>query len=427
MIIQFTIGNFKTFKDKATLDMRAASLSELKDTHVFPDNKEQLLKSVGIFGKNAAGKSKLIEGLKFMRDFVIESSKESQSNESIDDVDPFRLNTATIDKPSFFEIEFYLNEIQYRYGFEVTKERVEKEWLFEKKKTKEYPLFLRLQDEFQIDEKRFKEGKTRKEFTRSNALFLSLSAQLNGKLSQEIITWFDNIIFTYTVCGRSGVAREKTEELLESSEHKAKILAFIKKADVDIEDIELVRFDKIKSSETGEEVESDYHESFVKTYHKLYDEKNDFIEHTEFYLDDDESDGTVRLFSLTGHIIDSLLNGGVIVSDELNSRLHTLLVQAILMEFNSKKNSKAQLIFTAHDTNLKNKKLLRRDQIYFVEKDRFGASQLYSLADFKPRKDHNYEKQYLEGRYGAIPFIDTSINPLEASTNGKKEKQKTET
>lgn len=426
MIIQFTLGNFKTFKDKATLDMRAASLSELKDTHIFQHNKEQLLKSVGIFGKNAAGKSKLIEGLKFMRDFVIESSKETQSNESIEDVDTFQLSTTTIDKPSFFEIEFYLEEIRYRYGFEVTQERVEKEWLFEKKKQKEYPLFLRLQDEFKIDEKRFKEGKTRQEFTRPNALFLSLSAQLNGELSQEIISWFDNMIFTHNVCGRYGVGREKTDELLENKEHKPKIMAFIKKADLDIEDIELVKFDKIISSESGKERENHYDDEVV-TYHSRYDEENNFVTLVEFNLDEDESDGTVRLYSLTGNIINALMNGGVIVSDELNSRLHTLLVQAILMEFNSKKNSRAQLIFTAHDTNLKNKKLLRRDQIYFVEKDKYGASKIYSLADFKPRKDHNYEKQYLEGRYGAIPFIDTSINPLEASTNGKKEKQKTDT
>lgn len=425
MIIQFTLGNFKTFKDKATLDMRAASLSELKDTHVFQNNKEQLLKSVGIFGKNAAGKSKLIEGLKFMRDFVIDSSKESQSNEPIEDIDPFRLNTATINKPSFFEIEFYLNETQYRYGFEVTQERVEKEWLFERKKTKAYPLFLRLQDEFEIDSKRFKEGKTRQEFTRSNALFLSLSAQLNGDLSQRIINWFDSIVFTHNEWGFYSEEREKTDELLENKEHKSKIMAFIRKADVDIE--QLIKFDRIKSSETGKERKNYYDdEPYIVTHHPRYDKENNFVEMAEFYLDEDESDGTIRLYSLTGSIINALLNGGVIVSDELNRRLHTLLVQAILLEFNNKKNNKAQLIFTAHDTNLQNKKLFRRDQIYFVEKDKYGASTLYSLADFKARKDHNYEKNYLEGRYGAIPFIDTSINPLEASTNGKKEKQKTD-
>ncbi len=423
MIIQFTVGNFKVFKEKATLDMRATSISEHKDTHLFYIGKEKLLKSVAIYGKNASGKSKLVDALHAMRDFVISSSKESQSNEPIEWVDAFRLNTATRNQPSFFDIEFFMDNIRYRYGFEVTKERVEKEWLLERKKQKEYPLFLRIGDEFQIDDKRFKEGKTRKDFTRSNALFLSLVAQLNGELSQKIIAWFDNIVFAHAVCGRGDDGGNKTEEFLYEGKYKPFILSMLKNADVDIEDVEVSVFDKIKSTKTGKEIENDFEESLVTTYHKLFDEKNKFVELEGFDMYEDESSGTIRWFNLLGHFIDALINGKIIVSDEIDSRLHTFLVQSILRKFNAASNTKAQFICTVHDTNLQDSELLRRDQIYFVDKDKFGASTLYPLSDFKTRNDHNYEMNYLKGRYGGIPFINGSLNPLEISDNEKNEKQ----
>lgn len=421
MIIQFTVGNFKVFKEKATLDMRATGISEHKDTHIFNIGKEKLLKSAAIYGKNAAGKSKLIDAMRFMRDFVIDSSKESQSNESIDWVDPFRLSTATKNAPSFFDIEFYLGDICYRYGFKVTKERVEKEWLFERKKQKEYPLFLRIEDEFQIDKKRFKEGVTRKEFTRSNVLFLSLAAQLNGELSQKIIDWFDKITFPHLLCNCEEDWKGKTEQLLENEKYQPIILSILKIADLDIEDIKLKKINQVNSRKNGLR-----NKKFaVSTYHSIYNEKNECVGLESFDLHKDESGGTVRFFNLIGYFIDTLLHGGIIIADEMDSRLHTFLAMSMLRQFNKPINDKAQLICTLHDTNIQDIRIFRRDQIYFVSKNRYGASKLYSLVEYKTRNDHDYEKNYLRGRYAAIPMIDGSLHPINIHSNGKKEKETT--
>ena len=414
MLIKFTVGNYKVFKEKSTLDLRAASISEHSESHVFHLETEKLLKSVSVFGKNAAGKSKLIDALEFMQEFVIASSKDKQANEAIK-ADPFRLNTATKNSPCFFEIEFLLEKIKYRYGFEVTKNQVKKEWLLERKKTKEYPLFLRIGEDFEVDYKRFSEGKDKQSWTRENALFLSLVAQLNGTLSKKIISWFEKIVFVHHLCGCEDGFDNFTAELIEKGKYKGKIVEMIKNADVDIKDIEVVKFENSKKLKTGKIVES-YDESMVvKTYHELYDENNQQVGLEDFDLDEDESQGTKRYFNLVGYIVDAFNEGEIIVMDELDARLHTKLTQSILKEFNSRDNNNAQLIFTTHNTNLLNKDLMRRDQIYFVEKDQYAASRLYSLAEFKVRKDNNYELNYLKGRYGAIPFINEN-------QNGKKKK-----
>ena len=412
MIIKFTVGNFKVFKEKSTLDMRASSISEHAETHVLNLGKEKLLKSVSIYGKNAAGKSKLIDAMEFMRDFTIISSKDMQVNELID-TESFRLNTATKDAPSFFEIEFLLNDFTYRYGFEVTENQVEKEWLFEKKKTKEYPLFLRIGNDFEVDYKKFPEGKDKETWTRKNALFLSLVAQLNGQLSQEIINWFEQIIFVHHVC--SCEEDGFTEDYLESKEDRKLVIQMMRNADLNIEDLEVVRFEDSKVIKTGKKIQSPDDNLIVKTFHPLYNENNEKVGLEDFDMYLEESTGTVRYFDLLGFIIRAFKEGQIIVMDEMDARLHTKMSQAIMMEFNSYNNTNAQFIFTTHNTNLLSSELLRRDQIYFIEKDQYAASRLYSLAEFKIRKDTNYELNYLKGRYGAIPFI----NQL---TNGKTQK-----
>lgn len=408
MLLRFKLKNFKVFKELAVLDLTAAGLSEHVDTHLIQSDKLVALKSAAIYGKNAAGKSKFIQGLEFMREFVIDSSKDRQSNDRIE-VDAFRLNTQSKEAPSYFEIEFVLDGNKYRYGFEATHERVEKEWLFESKKTKEYPLFLRLLDDFQIDAKRFEEGKEKEKWTRKNALFLSLVAQLNGALSQKIIDWFDKLRFAHHVCDCED-DWSLAHNYLGQESFRERIVEILKNADVDIEDIELIKFEEVRSKKTGKKIEPEYPDVFIKTYHKVFNEDQEEAGEADFDLFEDESDGTIRLLNLICIFLNALDEGLVVFADELDTRLHPHLVQALVQQFNTIANKKAQLIFTTHDSNLLDRKLLRRDQIYFVEKDRFGASKLYSLAEFKVRKDVNYEINYLSGRYGAIPFIH-SLNP----------------
>ncbi|MEM9884359.1 MAG: ATP-binding protein [Bacteroidota bacterium] len=412
MLLKFTVGNYKVFKEKNILDLRATSLSELSDHNTLQVGTNTLLKSAIIYGKNASGKSKLLNALEFMADFVIESAKDRQITDSIE-TDPFRLNQDNLKKASHFEVEFLLNETHYRYGFEVTQERVVKEWLLERPKTKEYPLFLRIEDEFQIDTKRFPEGKAKESWTRKNALFLSLVAQLNGQLSQEIIEWFSKLVFAHHFCDCEWHDDNVTERLLNTngnSKYKKAILELLQKADIDINDIELIEFNEARSSKTGKSIQTPYGESLIYTYHKKYGVDNKALEEVPFNLYEDESAGTIRFFNLIGIILEALENGEVVLLDEIDGRLHTLLSKAIVLLFNSEKNRKAQFIFTTHDTNLLNKDLFRRDQIYFIEKDRYGAANTYALSDFKindqkVRKDADYESNYLKGKYGAIPFI----------------------
>lgn len=415
MLIKFTVGNFKVFKEKSTLDLRATSISEHTDSNIFHLGKHKLLKSASIFGKNAAGKSKLIEALEFMQDLVLDSSKNSQINEPIN-TEPFRLNTATKEAPSFFEVEFLIDDIKYKYGFEVTQKRVEKEWLLHQEKTKEYPLFLRIEDEFELNQKRFPEGKGKESWTRENALFLSLVAQLNGSLAKKILSWFERIEFVHHLCGCEEGYESYTAELLDEGKYEEQIIEMIRSADVDIKDLEVLKFEEAKKLKTGKLVKPEYENYLIKTYHELYDEENNFVKLEDFDLFEDESQGTKRFFNLIGYIVDAFKNGGIIIMDELDARLHTKLTEFILMEFNKESNANAQLIFTTHNTNILSSDILRRDQVYFVEKDQYAAARLYSLVEFKVRKDHNLEMNYLRGKYGAIPFI----NPLHNDQKKKK-------
>ncbi len=405
MLSKFTVGNFKVFKEKNTLDMRAATVSELSETNLLLTEREKLLKSVAVYGKNASGKSNLLNALSFMSSFVISSAKDTQSNEKIS-IDPFLLNSETKQADSHFEISVCISEKIYRYGFEVNKDRVTKEWLLERVKTKEYPLFLRVHDSFEINGRKFSEGKNKEEWTRKNALFLSLCAQLNGQISQTIIDWFADLVFVSDNLRAGFYDEGKFSEnfLTENEENRLEILGLLKKADVGIEDVRVEKGDSSGFLDT-------LRENSVELLHTVYDENNKPADSVNFDLYQKESRGTAKFFNLAGYLIDAVRNGKIIVIDEIGTMMHTLLSKAIVLYFNSEQNRKAQLIFTTHDTNLLDNELLRRDQIYFTEKDKYGAGRLYSLADFKTadqqkiRKDADYEANYLRGRYGAIPFI----------------------
>lgn len=209
MLIEFTVGNYLSFKEKVTFSMEAIQTNiqessstdssdldwktKLNDNNVFKvDDELSLLKSAAIYGANASGKSNLIKAIGFMRWFVLSSSTSTQIIDSID-IEEFKLNTETIGKPSFFEIVFLLNQKIYRYGFEVDKKQVIAEWLCHTPKNKEYKLFNRHDRVFSINQRSFKEGKNLEDKTRINALFLSVVAQFNGELSQKILVWFSDL------------------------------------------------------------------------------------------------------------------------------------------------------------------------------------------------------------------------------------------
>lgn len=424
MLLQFSIKNFRTFKEKASLILVASNYD--KETREI-DNINQdvkfnlrILKSAVVYGANASGKSKLFEALWFMKHFVINSSKESQKGDKID-IEPFRLNSESEELPTEFEVIFIHQNVLYRYGFETDKEKIVSEWLYYKPKTKEIELFYRDGNNYDTHERNFSKGKAviKEGLVRDNALLVSVSAQFNDSTSIAVIDWFKNLkyISGLNESGYQGFTMSRTEDPI----HKAGILDLLKAADLGIQDIKLqkVEIDKLPKEMPKElrdkiikEVNEDKAEfiSDVLTTHKKYDSFKKVVDNVNFSLDDDESSGTAKFFALTGPILDVIENGYTLVVDELDSKLHPNLVCKIVSLFNSKEFNKknAQLIFNTHNTNLLSSGLFRRDQIWFTEKNKFSEARLYSLADFKSdevRKKESFEDNYVKGKYGAVPFL----------------------
>lgn len=404
MLLQFSVKNFRTFKDKATLSLIASNYD--KDTRAH-DNIVindyfglRLLKSAVIYGANASGKSKLLDAFAFMRNFIINSSKESQKGEVIN-IEPYRLDQKSKDEPTEFEIVFLHNKTLFRYGFEATKESIISEWFYYKPKTKEVELFYREGNEYKIHSKNFSKGDTvvKEGLVRDNALLVSVAAQFNEKNAIEVLAWFEkNRIISGLY---EGEYRDNTVNKLSNQLNKDKVLRFLKAADIGIEDLEILTIN------SGPFKESPF--STVLIIKNTYDDKNK-TGTTPFFLSLDESEGTRKYFYILGPVIDALEDGGILVVDELDSKLHPNLVCKIVSLFNSKEFNKhnAQLIFNTHDTNLLSSGLFRRDQIWFTNKNKFGEAKLYSLADFKSgevRKTESFEENYIRGKYGAVPFL----------------------
>lgn len=424
MLLQFSIENFRTFRDKATLSLIASNYD--KDTreveNVFEDKKFnlRLLKSAVIYGANASGKSKLVEAIAFMRHFVINSSKETQKGESIE-VEPFSLSKETENEPSEFEIIFLFNGELFRYGFEATKEKIVSEWLYHKPKTKEIELFYREGNQFETHKRNFTKGTTvvKEGLVRDNALLVSVAAQFNEKNAIAVIDWFKRLklLSGLNETGYRGFTMSKTK----SPAQKSKILELLRAADFGIEDIRLQKLDMDRMpegmpKELRDEIVREMQEenaefiADVLTTHKKYDQNKQAIDSVNFSLDDDESSGTRKFFALTGPVLDVLENGYTLVIDELDSKLHPNLVCKIISLFNSQEfNTKnAQLIFNAQNTNLLSSGLFRRDQIWFTNKDKYGEAKLYSLANFKSdavKKSEPFEDNYIRGKYGAVPYL----------------------
>lgn len=443
MLVQFSVENYLSFKDLITFSM--VGYTPIKEyesdeySNVFYDlnEKTKLLKSSAIYGANGSGKSNLISAMSFFKSFILTSANEKQADDEIK-VLRFLLSSETNNKPSSFEMIFYVENVRFRYGFEADREKIHSEWLFSLKSeisAKETKLFTRKFQSISLNRQYFKEGKGNEVKVRPNALFLSVTAQFNGEIATQILKWFKinlNII--------SGLENNTTSytvsKFQNDNDFKKKIIAFFRSIQIGFDDIEIAEDNGILGetlrnipSELTDEVE-DFLSSLKKlqakirksestnvetkqisinTLHKKYNEKEEFSQYEviDFAL---ESKGTRKLFSILGPIIDTIQNGKILVVDELDSRLHTLLTIELIKFFHSKTNVKAQLIFASHDTNLLRKDIFRRDQIWFTEKNKIGATDLYSLVEYKinqatVRNDASFEKDYLLGKYGAIPFL----------------------
>ena len=399
MLLDFTVGNYRSFYEEKSFSALSQSLSEAATDNVANVLSYNVLKTVAFYGANSSGKSNLVRALQTMRDVVLSSVK-LNPNEHLK-YEPFLLLKDN-SEPTLFEVRFLKGDFCYRYGFSYNETDIIEEWLFRKTtpRSKEQALFIRDNEGFAYEDKRFPEGIGLESKVNNNRLFLSVCAQLGGEISKQVISCFMTDFYIF-----SGLDSQEYRDFSKSfffrkTKESERALDLFKKLQLGFENIV---FSSI-----------DYNgERDIESVHRLYDENGDACGHINFPFDDKESSGTRKLFDMTGPIFYALENGRILVIDELDAKMHPLISQHIISLFNnSKTNPKnAQLIFTTHDTHLLSSKMLRRDQIWFTEKNDVEQTDLYCLTDIvlsdgsKPRNDANYEKNYIAGRYGAIPYI----------------------
>lgn len=427
MLLEFQVENYLSFKENTILSMIASnSVKELSDS-IITNNKYKILSSAAIYGANASGKSNFLKAIHFMKTFIFDSSPDNKVRDKIE-VSSFKLNSSSENRPSMFEMTFIVKEVKYkkvtkdiifRYGFQVTKRRIHSEWLFGRFTSQESMLFTREEDDFKFGDK-FSEGKrVYNAFGKisGTSLLLSFVASYKGEnepLTYSIMGWFKKLNNLSRIADSNffGI----TADLMSDSDMKEKITKAFCLADIGIEDIEVKKEpvdiatlpDFLKNDIEKSEDIKDLHTITVKTQHVKYNEDKEKIGLATFDLRDEESDGSQKFFALIGPVLDALRFGLVLIVDEIDARLHPNLCDVLISLFNSKKSNKnnAQLIFATHNTLIMNRNKLRRDQIYFIYKDKYGESELYSLLDYKKiRNDASFGKEYLMGKYGAVPYL----------------------
>jgi uncharacterized protein len=416
MLLEFSVGNFRSIRDIETISFVASSVvsknKEVDATNVFQaTDKLRVLKTLAIYGANASGKSNFIKAL---NSFIYILNSSLANNQSLHYINQsYQLSTETVDKPTYFQAFFIIEGVTYRYGFEVTETEVVSEWLFGTPNTREVNFFTREFQKLDINKKQFKEGhrlqnllENENPIFRKNALLISTLATFNSELSEKIQRFFNNII---PIIGLTNARIRKAVDdvMYTDASIRQQTLTLLEYADTGINDLDVQEF----ISNNTDDKQDNSNDKFKRTLigHKQFDAQFNVVEKPIlFNLDLYESEGTIKLYELAPFIFTALQYGFPLAIDEFDARLHPRLSKKIIEIFNDPKTNpkNAQLLIVTHDTNLLSAHLFRRDQILFVEKDKYGASHLYSLAEFKGvRNDASFESDYLMGKYGAVPFL----------------------
>ncbi|HBQ5786801.1 TPA: ATP-binding protein [Klebsiella pneumoniae subsp. pneumoniae] len=415
MLIEFNVENYLSLKNKQTFSLIANKSNELEENIFTVEGNVNLnvLKSAVIYGANAAGKSNVLLAVRAMMDIVTQSASSTQAGEEVP-VFPFKLDSDSIKNPTEFEVTFIAEGIRYQFGFSATNERIIDEWLFAYPKGRPQKWYFRAWDEekqeyeWDFGASLLGEKQVWQRSTRNNALFLSTAVQLNSEQLKPVFTWFKKTLRLSGIKGWANTfsAKRCTEDT------KKDILNFLKAADIGIDDV-LVTKEKFNPDDLPSDMPDDIKKIVISNMKDkdIFDvttvHYNDKGEPVSFSLEE-ESHGTQKLFSLAGPWLDALDNGYVLFIDELHDTLHPKLVSFLVNLFNSPDTNKkgAQLIFSTHETSILNQSIFRRDQVWFCEKNELSETNLYPLTDFSPRKGReNLEAAYLDGRYGALPFI----------------------
>lgn len=411
MMIEFKFKNFLSYKNETKLSFVASNRKELEENVINAERGIKLLKCVSVFGANAGGKSNIFKALKKMKILVMLS----HMNNLLIEKDSFRFDEISKQEPTLLEIVFIVEKDIYRYGFMYSVNEVKEEWLYlirkESRRDRELELFRRKEQNIKFNKRELPEAIGLENKVNEYTLFLTVLNQFNGKISKKIINWYKNLNI---IDGLDNSLNNYTANKLSDNKFKDKLIEMLKIADFNINDIiktekkmgynDLPEPIKLKIKKN---VEDEFIAVSLKTMHSYRTKanENDIV---EFDFDRDESEGTKRMFNLSGPIIDTMLNGKILFIDEFDARLHPLLSLFLLARFNGREynKNKAQFAITSNNMLNMNNNYLRRDQILFADKNVHGISELYSLSDIKNvRKGEQFDKVYISGEYGAIPFI----------------------
>ncbi len=417
MLIEFRVENHRSIRDEQVVTMEAGRGGDASDQRPrkVPGHETPLLPAAAVYGANASGKSNLLAAMSFMGNAVMMSHR-AWAPEGGVPREPFAWGTKT-QEPSLFEVTILVDEVRYRYGFVADDERFLEEWLYAWPRGRKQTWFEREGDDFKFGDHLHGENRLVEQVTRPNALFLAAAVQHKHQQLAPIYWWFRSVgavggrrnrhrglgLFRRNWFRRALAQRAngRTQTTLFEREEDGRLDSFrdlLQAADVGILDFKL---------ESADEESSDrppWRREGILVRHQSASE--------EAWLPlEEESQGTLTLFQLGPELLDVLHRGGLLVVDELEASLHPLLALRVLQQFNDPATNprNAQLLFTTHDTNLlgttTGETALRRDQVWLTEKSNEGATCAYPLTDYKPRKAENLERGYLQGRYGAIPFL----------------------
>lgn len=441
MLIEFRVTNFRSFKDEQVLSMVASSDKSLPENVAPVENfgKRCLLKSAVVYGANASGKSNLVKAMAFAKNFIMTSSRRDPDDPT--GATPFRFDIESSMAPTKFEFSFSQENIRYVYGFALDDQMVHAEWLVAYPRGLPQRWFDRVYDSatetyewnFGVSFKGDKKGL--RDLTRPHMLLLSVANNLEHPQLTTIRNWFkQGLIVLDDGMSRQILEARISERVQQEGSLREMIEDLLHQADLGISGVVVETEEALvmTSSPSLKEIQRVFRElqnSSVKTTTTAGPTKEVVFQRTRIKLAhcvepqsdttitldfQDESMGTRRVFGLGGPLYDALRSGATLVVDELDASLHPTLVRHLVETFHDPVQNRhyAQLIFNTHDTTLLDSDLFRRDQIWFVEKDKTGASRLYPLLEFSPRKDEALEKGYLKGRYGAIPFISRPTRSL---------------
>lgn len=432
MLVEFSVGNFWSFKDIQTLHLQAAKISsrypELdKDNVALVDRQLSVLKTKAIFGANGSGKSNLVRAISAMLHIVQDGLQDMEVLKKF--IIPFRLDEETLTAPSFFQMVFTLDNMLYRYGFEANEHVIESEWLFGKqlnsdKPVKERVFFTREGMDIAINEATFKEAKPfanhkkgNAPLFRDNALFLSVLAAWNVQTALKISAHFQHNLIVI-----SGLSDAKLDNIalgkMSDPVFRSKVVELLKSIDPTIQDIQRLDYnqERMRNVPGGADLLDDLN----KRNQQLADiniirQRKGSNEDVRFSLPLHEAEGTKKVFAISPFLFAAIDRGATLIIDEFDAKMHPKLTRKIIELFDNPQTNpeQAQLVFITHDSNLMDAELLRRDQISFAKKDNHGATELYSLAEFKGiRNDASFEKDYLMGKYFAVP---NNLNQFETA------------